>query len=280
MMNNKISFYTPPYSGISNYCEMIDIAAEHGISSIEGFCIMDFAEPDKDAARRVREYADSKNIRFSCFSVFVNLVGEDSEDNIARMKEYADVAAILGSPYLHHTIACEFAEPQNIIPYKDELFVRGINAVREIYDYADSIGVRCIYEEQGYLFNGVEGFSRFLSAVDRNVGVVADVANIYQCGEEIYPFIEKFGDRVVHAHIKDITLTETNPDGLGLATLDGKYMNEAVIGEGIVDIKRCTELLRSKGYDGYWGIEYGFRDRASSDIYDALNFVDACVVYE
>lgn len=275
-MNSKICFYTPPpFPGIKTYNDMIDTAVKYEVSGIEGFCNLDFENPDIEAAKRVREYADSKGIKFPCFSVYINVVGEDADEMVERLKGYADVAKILGSPYLHHTIANDFSNPDNVLPYKEELFKKGIESVRKVYDYAESIGIRTIYEEQGYLFNGVKGYERFIDTVDRNVGVVADFANIYQAGDEILDFVKKFGDRVVHAHIKDITLTDTNETGEGLKTLKDQYMNEAEIGKGIVDIKGTIDILKKAGYNGSYGIEYGAPEDDSPTIKNALDYIDS-----
>jgi len=273
-MNEKICFYSPPFPRVKNYFDMVDVSVEYGLKFIEGFCVLDLAEPDIETAKKIREYADKKGVGFSCFSVYINLVGDDREKQIERLKGYAQVAAILGSPYLHHTIANDFQNPDNVVPYKDEFFKRGIDAVREIFDYSENLGVRCIYEEQGYLFNGVSGYKKFLDAVDRNVGVVADFANICQAGEKIEDFIEAFSDRIVHAHIKDVVLN-SEQGTTGLKTLKGNYMHETVIGTGDVNIKKAVELLKAYGYNGYYGIEYGASDDNSPVIKESLEFINS-----
>ena len=274
-MNNRISFYTPPFPSVKNYYDMVDVAIEHGVSSLEGFNVLDFSVPNKEEAKKIKAYADEKGIKFSCFSVYINLVGEDRKEMLESLKGYADVASILGSPYLHHTIANEFSDPNKVVPYKQELFAYGISALQAIYDYAESLGVRTVYEEQGYLFNGICGYERMLDAVDRNVGVVADFANIYQAGDNILDFIKTFAGRFVHAHIKDITLTKENPDGNGLKTLQGTYMNEVPVGEGIVPIKEAIDLLEKSGYNGYYGVEYSAKEDDTPVIQNTLRLIDS-----
>ncbi len=259
-MNDKLCFYMPPFPATKTYYDMIDAAVEYQLPGIEGFCNLDFSEPDIEAAKKIRAYADSKNVIFPCFSVYINLVGSDAEEQLQRLKGYAEVAAILGSPYLHHTIVNDFMNPDNVIPFKEEFFEKGIEAVREIYDYAENLGIRTIYEEQGYLFNGVENFDRFLHEVDRNIGIVADFANIYQVGDTLEGFIEAYAPRMVHAHIKDITLTKTNETGEGLKTLENLYMNAVDIGEGIIDFKKAITMLKNAGFNGYFGIEHTLKE--------------------
>ncbi len=274
-MNQKICFYMPPFPYIKSYYDMIDVAKKYGLSAVEGFNCLDFEMPDVNEAKKIKEYADQNGVCFPCFSVYINVVGKDASEMVQRLKNFADVAAILGSPYLHHTICNDFQNPDNILPYTEAFFETGINSVRQVYDYAESLGVKAIYEEQGYLFNGVKGFGRLLNAIDREIGVVADFANIYQSGDTPLDFLKAYGDRCVHAHIKDITLTETNETGEGLKTLTGKFMNEVPIGSGTVPVKESLDILKQAGYHGFYGIEYAAKTDASPEIENALNLVDS-----
>lgn len=272
-MTKKMCFYMPPYPRVKSYYDMIDEAAAHNLPAVEGFCFYEFETPDKEAAKKIREYADSKNIVFPCFSVFAEYAAE--EETKQKLKGYADVAAILGSPYLHHTIVGEFADSSKVLPYKEELFEKSITAVREIYDYAESVGVKAIYEEQGYIFNGVKGFGRLLEEVKRDVGVVADFGNIYESEDDIIAFLNAFSDRVVHAHIKDIILKDNNDDGKGFHTMNGKYMYEAEVGKGDVKIKEAIDMLKKAGYDGYYGLEFAATDDDSPLINDSIKLIES-----
>lgn len=251
----KLCLFTTPFSKVKSYYDMIDIASEYGINAVEGFCAMDFSTPDIENAKKIREYAERKNVVFPCFSVFVHFACEEESKNF--LKSYAEVAKILGSPYLHHTIVGEYAEFRKVLPDKEIHFTNGLAAVREIYDYAENIGVKCIYEEQGFIFNGINGFGRFLAEVGRDVDVVADFANIYACGEESEKFMRAFGKRTVHAHIKDITLYDKNPEGKWFETTNGKYIYDCEPGKGVVNIKESINILKNCGYDGYYGLEFG-----------------------
>ncbi len=252
-MKNRICLYSPPFAWIRSYCQIIDIAAQCGLSAIECLNNLEFAVPDLEAARRLKSYADSKGIRFACFSVFIDLTGDDREMMLEALKDYAKIAAILGAPYLHHTIAPDFNDPK---PHLFETyFQRGLEAVREVYDYAASLGVKAVYEDQGYVFNGVKGLSRFFREVGRDVGFVMDMGNIYQVDETTESLIEAFGARADHAHIKDVLCAaEKRPDWL--ETLHGNYFDCKAPGEGIIDLKQCVRQLEESGYRGYYGLEF------------------------
>lgn len=273
-MNDRICFYAKPFPEIKSYFDMIDTTVEYGLKNIEGFNILDFQMPDKGKAEKIREYADKRGVKFVCFSVYTNLVGEDSKEQIKHLKEYADVASILGSPYLHHTIAGDFSNPEKTVPHKEEYFQKGVLAVREIYDYCETLGIRAIYEEQGFVFNGIDGYKRFLEEVQRNVGVLADFANICQSGDKIEDFIEEFSDKIVHAHIKDVALNNDRGN-TGLPTLCGTYMHETPVGKGDVNIRKATELLKEKGFNGYFGLEYGTTDNNRENVESSLRYIDS-----
>ena len=259
-MNQKHKFclYMPPVSTISTYKEMVDYAAAHGISHLETLNILDLSTPDLQVAKELKAYADSKGITFPCVSVGINLVGSNRAAAIADLKQYADIAKILGSPYLHHTIALTFSDPQKIADNFELYYSRGLEAVREVYDYAAALGIRTIYEDQGFLFNGKEMFARFLKDVDRNVGIVADFGNIQFVDENVETFIPAFADRIVHVHAKDYIVTQgnTRPIESGEYTSKGgNYLRGCLIGEGNVNTDAAFRALQAMGYQGFVALE-------------------------
>ena len=250
--------YMPPLTTIGSYREMVDFAAAHSIRYLETLNILDLSTPDLQVARELKAYADSKGISFPCVSVGLSLVDDDQEEAIETVKRYADIAKILGSPYLHHTIALNFSEPQKIADNFEVYYQRGIAAVREIFDYAATLGIRTIYEDQGFLFNGCKNFSRFLQDVARNVGVVADFGNIQFVDEHVEDFISKFSDRIVHVHAKDYIVT----DGTSREIRSGEYTSKGgnflrgcLIGEGSVHTEDAFKALQAIGYKGFVALE-------------------------
>lgn len=250
--------YMPPLTTIGSYREMVDYAAAHSIRYLETLNILDLSTPDLQVARDLKAYADSKGISFPCVSVGLSLVDDDREEAIETVKRYADIAKILGSPYLHHTIALNFSEPQKIANNFEVYYQRGIAAVREIFDYAATLGIRTIYEDQGFLFNGCKNFSRFLQEVDRNVGVVADFGNIQFVDEHVEAFISKFSDRIVHVHAKDYIVTDGTSREIRsgeYTSKGGNYLQGCLIGEGSVHTEDAFKALQAIGYKGFVALE-------------------------
>ena len=255
---SKFCLYMPPVSTIHTYKEMVDYAAAHDIKNLEILNILDFSAPDPNLAKELKAYADSKGISFPCVSVGLSLGDDDRREAIETVKKYADIAKLLGSPFLHHTIALNFSDPQYITDNFELFYQRGLEAVREIFDYAATLGIRTIYEDQGFLFNGRKNFGRFLNEVVRKVGVVADFGNIQFADEDVEDFISAFSDRVVHVHVKDYIVTdgtsrEKLPDEY--TSKGGNYLRGCLIGEGSVHTDNAFRALQAMGYKGFVALE-------------------------
>lgn len=257
-LHERFCLYMPPLTAIGSYKEMVDYAASHGIRRLETLNLLDLSTPNLETAKELKAYADSKGVTFPCVSVGLSLVDDDRKEAIETVKRYADVAKILGSPFLHHTIALNFSDPGYIAENYELFYERGLAAVREIFDYAASIGIRTIYEDQGFLFNGRKTFARFLQDVDRNVGVVADFGNIQFVDEQVEEFIPLFADRIVHVHAKDYIVTpgtsrEKEPGEY--TSKGGNYLRGCIIGEGSVHTDAAFRALQAIGYHGCVALE-------------------------
>ena len=253
---NKLGFYVKPFQNIESYFDMIDLSVEYGHSVLEALSVMEFETPDFEKAQKIREYADSKNIKFSCISVFADFTKEDYDEGVERLKKYAKIAQILGSPYLHHTVLAEFENPARVLAERDRFFEIGIRAVREIHDYAKTLGVKTIYEDQGFIFNGVKGLGALLEKIDRDIGFVVDFGNIAQSGDEVTQLLKAYPDKVWHVHIKDVKVTDEPLSEDSLPTIDNKYMTEVKLGTGDVKLKEAFELLKASGYSGNISSEF------------------------
>lgn len=255
---HKFCLYMPPLSAIGSYKQMVDYAVAHGIRKLETLNIMDLASPDLEAAKALKAYADEKGVTFPCVSVGMSLVDDDRAQRIEEMKRYADIAKILGSPFLHHTIALNFSDPKKIADNFELYYARGLKAVREVFDYAATLGIRTIYEDQGFVFNGNATFARFLQDVERDVGVVADFGNIQFVDENVEDFIPAFADRIVHVHVKDYMVTHGASRAIEsgeYTSRGGNYLKGCLIGEGSVKTEAAFKALQAIGYQGAVALE-------------------------
>ena len=255
---SEFCLYMPPLSSITTYREMVDLAAEHGIRQLETLNILDLSTPNPDVARSLKAYAAEKGISFPCVSLGLDLVLDNHEEALEEAKRYVEIAAILGSPYFHHTIALNFSDPQLTSQNFDLFYNRGLKAVRALYDYAQTFGIRTIYEDQGFLFNGIENFSRFLRDVDRNIGVVADFGNIQFVDQQVEDFIRAFRDRIAHVHVKDYRVTPgayREKEVAEYTTWGGNYLLDCLVDTGNVHTAEGFRALQDIGYHGSVSLE-------------------------
>lgn len=226
-------------------------AHEAGFSAFEPFPQRDLALPDREAAVRIRDTAKALGVTLPCLSMLANLTGEGRFAEVERLKAYAELAALMDIPMLHHTLYPPL-KPGDARP-ADALAEEAAAAAREVYDFAEGLGVRCVYEDQGLTFNGTEGFGRFLGALNRPAGVVLDLGNVAFVGEKPAAFAEKYLDRIVHVHAKDYCINRAVPAQYTLA--DGTKIAPAALGEGDMDIAAALKLVQSRGYDGWFMLE-------------------------
>ncbi|MEC3851658.1 sugar phosphate isomerase/epimerase family protein [Paenarthrobacter ureafaciens] len=86
--------------------------------------------------------------------------------------------------------------------------------------------------------------------IGSNVGIVMDFSHIVASGGDPVDFIERFGDRITHVHLRDaVPATETGPGNINLS-----------IGNGQADFAAGLSALRDIGYTGHFCLELETRD--------------------
>lgn len=245
----------------------VDYAKRDGFQGIEVLPIFEFMKGDGtefaddylDVAKRFREKMDKEGIKASCFSFGVSVL---NDPDYARrvMKKSADVAAIVGSPYLHHTFQCSLSH-NNIRP--ENTFYQGAEKTfvefgREIAEYAGEKGLECIYEDQGYYVNTVERLGSLIAAIDMpNTGVCLDVGNSFFYDVLPESFAGAFASIIKHVHIKDYIKNDSaiKPGNGWDRTISGSWLRNCVPGTGIVNFEKIFSILLEAGYDGFFSLE-------------------------
>ena len=213
--------------------------------------------PDVETARHVRKVLETEGLHVACYSVGVNLYhSPESEEALCR---HAELAAALGSPYLHHTALPGLKLTEDSPSFEEAVIVLAEAAAR-VANYAATLGITCLYEDQGMYVNGIEGFGRYFAEVKKsasNVGVCADSGNIMFVDETPAPFFEAFKDDIKHVHMKDY-LWKEGPECPGkywLPTRGGHWLRSVLTGDGVIDLEACMKVLKSIGYDGPLALE-------------------------
>ena len=258
-----------------------DEAVRLGFSSVEFFEFIskdrEETVPSLEAAREYRRVLNARGLSVACYSVAVGLYDPTSPDGIdhaaeQKLMQYVERAVLLGSPYLHHTITIGAAGKP--ISY-GKMLATVLPAVVRVAKYAAMFGIRCLYEDQGLYFNGVDGFGAFYKAVkaqEPTVGICGDIGNTLFVNEEPLAFFREFASEFCHVHLKDYVPCHAEDEGAA-AVQDGSYVKECVIGQGVIDTPACLAVLESIGYKGAIALENNHAEDYEQGVRTAMELV-------
>lgn len=245
----KIGIFTPPDPDMSNLEGVRQVAAAR-LPGFELFAGHELAAPDIEAGMRIRAEAEKLGVALPCLSMMADMTGEGEADRLTR---YVDLAQAMGVGKLHHTIFPSLSLQAAQAPF-EELLAVILPRVRQVYDYGARRGVQCVYEDQGFQFNGCRNFGLFLEKLDRPAGVVLDLGNIAFVGEQADQFAARFAQRIVHVHAKDYAvLDHAVPKAYSLP--GGRYLSETPIGAGDMRLAESVKILHAQNYTGWYMLE-------------------------
>lgn len=233
---------------------VIDYAKRDGFDGVEYLPYGELETPRAvEYAKRLREKLDANGMACPCYSVPITMV-DDPRQAPLTLKRAADIAKALGAPYLHHTFHLDL-HPQQLPAYEEvePLFVQ---IAREVAAYAAEQGLGCLYEEQGFLMNTPERLGSLLEKVAMpNTGVCLDAGNSLFTDTSPEVYAQAFAAQVRHVHIKDYHRSSSPFTGECFASLGGQYLQDATLGEGMVDTQALLLPLAREGYDGWFSLE-------------------------
>ena len=148
------SFYSAIQKGELTPLGCVEKAAELGFDAVEAVDFVNFSgtqEEKKAQALELKQAAEKCGLKFSSLAIgadFLNGSDGDQEKEIQRVKDYVDIAALLGAPRMRHDITAGYKR-ENYRSY-ESLIPTLAQAVREVADYAASKGVMTMTENHGF----------------------------------------------------------------------------------------------------------------------------------
>lgn len=251
-------------------------AAAEGYSGVEFLDFCGTREPldkEKYPAEEVRHALVANNLTVDCYSVYANVLCEDSEYFDAEMRRQIDYAAAIGAKILHHTLIPSLTISENAPKY-DDVFDFVVEKERRIADYCREKGMECIYEAQGFYFNGIDGVKRLITALCENapnVGYCADLGNPLFADCDPVDITRELAQYIRHVHIKDYNIYNEPTGRKGeLRSRGGKYLCEALPREGMIDLAECLRIIKASGYEGRAAFEFFADDEKLREIMQYL----------
>lgn len=262
-MQNKMEFAF--YAGFTEMCRSAGIQKTVEYAAKQGFTAVEPLETTSGELRTVRNSCEARllrqilkeyGMRVACYSVGTNIYRSPAAvDDLCRQ---IDIAAELGSPFFHHTIACGLSATASIPGAGfTEMLPELIEGACRVAAYAKTCGICCLYEDQGFYVNGVVNFGKFFTAVHEvcsNTAICGDMGNIRFVDESTTDFFRTFASHIVHVHCKDYKVYDMEKAGC-YRTKGGRYLENTIPGTGVVDYPACFRILRDSGYTGAYALE-------------------------
>ena len=96
------------------------------------------------------------------------------------------------------------------------------------------------------------------SRLDPEIGIVMDFSHIVAAGDHPVQFVETFGDRITHVHIRDATRGRIELDPHPIVDEPGNI--NLSVGRGDVDFDAGISALHAAKFDGHYTLELETRD--------------------
>lgn len=278
--------------------DVIDWAKAHDCAHLE---LVPFSLPllkedgkiDYDYVKRVRDKAEEVGMPLSAFSLnacVIKPTADERKRELDRIRMYMDMAHFLGIKKMRHD-TCSGQHPDGInTPEQFEKdFPVFVDAVREMADYAASLGMSTTLENHGLYVNGADRIIRLLNAVDRpNVGMTMDVGNFLCVDDRPEAAVAKCVKYADMIHLKDFYIRKKDrmlpqggmytagakdkrpyvmptpaefrkmPPSLGyVGTASGlNILRGSILGQGDMDIWAILSIVKKAGYDKEISIEF------------------------
>ena len=251
-------------NGSMTHVDVIKKAKEMGFDVIEfsGLKVTE-GQSKETFAKRIREECERVGIEMGNYTIgadFINGSGGNFDVEVERVKEEVKIAKMLGSSGMRHDATRGFpvgySGPKgfdNALP----ILIRGCKSVTE---FAQSMGIRTMVENHGYFCQDSERVEKLVNGVNStNFGILVDIGNFLCVDEDPAVAVGRMAPYAFHVHIKDFHLKSgcyPNPGTGWFKSRAGNYLRGAIIGHGVVPVVQCIKILREKGYDGTFSIEF------------------------
>lgn len=268
--------------------EAVRMARECGFTAVEMLEIVGPGTPplfeSREQARQLRALLDENGLRCACYSVGIYLPADDlgprrDQSAVEILSACADNACILGSPYLHHTLLPGRVSDEEPSAVLDRLLPLLLTRAGQVADYNKMLGMTTLYEPQGYYVNAPDGFARFYEEMKRRgyaVGVCGDVGNPWYADSDSVAFFARYAGEMCHVHIKDVFVANSREECARISsrpwdlTAGGRFVTDAPLGQGVVNIDACMAYLRRANYQGAYALETFYATGEGETLREAL----------
>ena len=256
--------------------QMVALAKEIGFEGIEFTDLVpEEGFSEEEYAILLKEEVLKHGLKMVSHTVGANLLADDIDAEIERLKHKVDIAALLGAPTLRHDAYFSFPanKPENAD--FDYYLPQIADAFRKVTEYAETKGVKTCTENHGFICQDADRVERIIKTVNhKNFGWLVDMGNFMCTDGDCYESVKIAAKYAFHVHAKDFYLLD-KPEN-AIKTAGGKYIQGSAVGKGVVPVKKCLDELKSQGYNGFVTIEFEGSEDCIEALKYGLNFLKSC----
>ena len=165
-----------------------------------GFDAIEFTELMPPEGVSQAEYASTCGIEISAYLVGANLAQKDNSAEIERLKTSLDVANALGAKLFRHDVMYGY----DVFRSFDQALPTLVAAIREVTEYAQTLGIQTMTENHGYICQDSDRVERLVNAVNHpNFGTLVDMGNFLCADEDSARAVSKVANLAFLVHAKD-----------------------------------------------------------------------------
>ena len=245
----------PMQNGTASFEDLVRFTAENGF---DGLNMMSFQMELTGAEHRA--ILEKYGVVLSDANVIVPFSDAATEEEfqavLEQSKALIDQAVQAGAKHILLVPGGYRRRPDMTREQIFRAMTRGINACLE---YAKDTGVPIsteTLETTCVPWCSIADMERIFS-VCPDLAYNHDSGNPLVANEDPMEMLNRFGERVVNVHFKDLAPTEDPSGQKTYRCMDGTYVTLAPLGEGLVDFPAHLRKLQELGYQGYITLEGG-----------------------
>jgi sugar phosphate isomerase/epimerase len=211
----------------------------------------------------VSMFDDPYRIKEACDKAGLKISGLQAHGPLGRPEVHGEylklairVAAEIGVPVINTD---EGVKAKWTTEEEDMVLIK--YTLREAAFVAERRGVKIGLEDHAQYSRTPDGLDKLYNLVDSPaIGINFDTGNAYLAGQDVYPWLERVADRLVHLHAKDISVEHSDAER-------GKVTGTPVgcaCGDGVIDWAKVVGIVKDKcPRDIVFSVECGTPEQAA-----------------
>lgn len=255
VVNVAVSMYSLHREFFAGRMNVVDFVKWAGDTKAQGVELLDmFWKEEEEEVPAVLDALATTGLKVGAYAVSNNFVTTDEakrQEQVEVIRRGVDMALRLDTKIVRVfagdlTEGIEFEDARHWI----------VNGLREAAAYAEEHGVTLALENHGLL----AGKSSQVKALLADVGSPAlrstiDVGNFLLVDEDPATAVANLAKLAAHVHFKDFRPAREG-DPQFFTALSGKKFVGTIAGEGVVNLKKALQDLRTAGYQGWLSVEF------------------------